>query len=247
MNRSKEDPVLSVIMKTIAKNPGASLYKIAKEAKLDHVKVMRKISQYCLVSKEILRMEQGKRGAQNYWLTFRGLDYAVQHNYDYEKTNSLIKEHRIEMPLVGDKDLNYLLKCVSHGSPFCPMYGSFMSLFMRVMGKDRISRLIEFAVTNFPHTFFNNSKTEIPFLRAMYPWPFDSRNEYIMKLVLRAVYTLFYVHSKTPKLPDSKMFDLIGEDAYAMVGVLDKGQKRLPSIEDYLNVLSPNMRRLVET
>jgi len=69
-----EDETFKKIMKFLAKNPKASLYKIARDTGVNRVKVARKIEQYKLTGKaELLKMEKGKRNAKNYSFTFGGV------------------------------------------------------------------------------------------------------------------------------------------------------------------------------
>jgi len=69
-----EDKAFKKIMKFVAENPGASLYKIARGTGINRIKVGRKIKQYKLTEKDgFLKMEKGKRNAKNYTFTFGGL------------------------------------------------------------------------------------------------------------------------------------------------------------------------------
>lgn len=69
-----EDETFKKIMRFLAKNPKASLYKIARDTGVNRVKVARKIEQYKLTEKaELLKMEKGKRNAKKYSFTFGGV------------------------------------------------------------------------------------------------------------------------------------------------------------------------------
>ena len=69
-----EDETFKKIMRFLAKNPKASLYKIDRATGVYRVKVARKIEQYKLTGKaELLKMEKGKRNAKNYSFTFGGV------------------------------------------------------------------------------------------------------------------------------------------------------------------------------
>jgi hypothetical protein len=72
-----------IIIKTVAENPGVSIYEIAKLTRLRRVTISRHIkgSDYrCekgLVKDEIIRIEKGKRRADLCFLTFKGVLYAL--------------------------------------------------------------------------------------------------------------------------------------------------------------------------
>jgi|YelNatPaOPRAMG01_1025707.scaffolds.fasta_scaffold39638_3 hypothetical protein len=72
-----------IIIKTVAENPGVSIYKIANLTRLHRVTVARHIKgsdfkcKKGLVKDEIIRIERGKRGADLCFLTFKGVLYAL--------------------------------------------------------------------------------------------------------------------------------------------------------------------------
>jgi hypothetical protein len=79
MYKELNDQDFQKIMKTIAQNPGASLYKLAEKSGLNHTAVVRKIKgQYKLQERGLLHVEKGERNAENCWLTYKGLVYAIQ-------------------------------------------------------------------------------------------------------------------------------------------------------------------------
>jgi hypothetical protein len=73
-----KDEKLTMILKYITENPGASLYDIGKNSGVDRITAVRKIkNEHKLVENGFLRFEKGKRNAENYWITFKGLFFAV--------------------------------------------------------------------------------------------------------------------------------------------------------------------------
>jgi hypothetical protein len=72
------DEKLNLILKYIAEHPGASLYDIGDNSGVNRTTAMRKIKEeYKLVENEFLRFEKGKRCAEQYWLTLKGLYYSL--------------------------------------------------------------------------------------------------------------------------------------------------------------------------
>jgi len=113
MNMLKDDKTLRRIIQWIAENPGVNLYQTDYTNKklrgVNRTTAMRKIkNQYRLVEKGYLRMEKGKRKAEKYWLTFKGLIYAVKMGINPNDAYDIRLKHEIELPepvLSGVADL----------------------------------------------------------------------------------------------------------------------------------------------
>src|SRR5271157_547155 len=75
MHMPMEDSKLKEIMRWIAKHPGKNLYQLPGDLKgMNRTTAMRKIKdQYRLIERDFLRMEKGKRNAEQLHLTFKGL------------------------------------------------------------------------------------------------------------------------------------------------------------------------------
>ena len=97
----KNDKKLKEILKAIAANPGISLqYGIAQKTGITQTTTSRKIiNQGQLITRGFIRLEKGDRNANNCWLTYKGLLYAIQIGaVEAEHGRNVRKAHKIEWP-----------------------------------------------------------------------------------------------------------------------------------------------------
>jgi len=116
------DKALQKVVRYIAFNPGCSGYQIGTRSGIDRIKAMRKISQYKLIEENILRTEKGKRKANLYYLTFKGVLFALNIGSIKPEEAALVRQKHnanppsCSIPLV-DENVIYFFRFLAREVP----------------------------------------------------------------------------------------------------------------------------------
>jgi hypothetical protein len=95
-----KDEKMNIVLKYIAENPGSSLYNIGENSGVGRITVVRKIkNEYKLVENGYLRFEKGERNAENYWVTLKGLFFAVASgNIEAKNARDIRLKNKLQFP-----------------------------------------------------------------------------------------------------------------------------------------------------
>jgi hypothetical protein len=101
--KDKEREILKQLFKMIAKNPGINQYRSDRYYGIERSIYTRKISQYELIEKKLIRIKKEKYNAKNCFLTLSGLLLALHLGaIEFKEAPDIRKNHEIDFSKIQD-------------------------------------------------------------------------------------------------------------------------------------------------